>query len=74
MGRFVVGSHCSRRRNPGLQIEMKRSLYLNEETLEPHEQEIAKLHDQIQDLVDEFCCWYTEEVEGKECHMTDLSE
>lgn len=71
MGRYVVGTHCSRLHTPGIQIEMKRSLYMDEETLEPYENVIKKLQGEIETLVEEFCAWYKPKQRAAE--LVDLS-
>jgi len=71
-GRYILGTYANRLRTPGVQIEIKRSVYMNEETLEPYEDAIDRLHSEIQELVISFCAWY--EV-GKDTRpLTDMSE
>ncbi len=50
-GKFILGFHCNRRHFPGIQIEFRRDLYLNEKTLAPKLKEIKKLNNLIQALV-----------------------
>lgn len=54
-GRYVIGYHCSRNRRkgiPGLQLEINQALYTNPKTLEPKADQIKKLKQEIQILVD----------------------
>src|SRR3989339_46134 len=46
-GHFVLGYHCHRQRIPGIQIEINRKLFMNEETLEPNNNQIKLLNKQI---------------------------
>ncbi|MFA6259092.1 MAG: N-formylglutamate amidohydrolase [Candidatus Peribacteraceae bacterium] len=69
-GRYIVGSYCSRHRTPGIQIEINRALYLDEDTLEPRDDAIAKLHEQFTNLLDAFCTWDDQHAAKR---MTDMS-
>jgi len=71
IGRYIIGIHCSRLRTPGIQLEMKRSLYMDEDTLDPQEGNIERLHEEFRQLVGEFCRW---EEAGRPAHMVDLSD
>jgi len=53
-GRSILKLHCSKKRTPGLQIEINRKLYLNEDTLERNRKAIKKFNQEITDLVDEI--------------------
>jgi len=53
-GKYTLGFHCHRNRLPGIQIELNRSLYLNEKTLSPKKTMIAKLHTLITELVEQI--------------------
>lgn len=70
MGRYTVGVHCSRLGVPGIQIELSRALYMNEETLAPHEDAIERLHRQFQELVDEFSTWHAKRPTSHICDLT----
>ncbi len=72
-GRYIISTYCSRVATPGIQIEINKKLYLNEETLEPYDNEITKLHAMFNELVTEFCNWY-DVTDPTEKPMTDLSE
>lgn len=51
-GHYIIGYHCSRRRTPGLQIEINKRLYLDEKTLEKNDEQIAKLNGQLKEIVE----------------------
>lgn len=53
-GKFILGFHCHRRTLPGIQIEFRRDLYLNEKTLAPKKKEIEKLNKLMEQLVVEM--------------------
>lgn len=69
-GRYIIGTYANRFRTPGIQIEVNRKLYLNEESLEPDEIAIARLAAEMTQTVQEFCDWSTQHPVKK---MTDLS-
>lgn len=69
-GRYIIGSYCSRHRTPGIQIEINRALYLDEETLEPRDNAITELHEQFANLLDAFCAWDDQHAAKR---MTDMS-
>lgn len=71
-GRYITGAYCSRLLTPGIQIEINRKLYMNEETLEPYDDKIAELNEQIQAVLRDFCTYEAER--EKERSMVDLSE
>ena len=73
-GRYILGTYCSRLRTPGIQIEVNRKLYLNEETHEPFDDVITRLNAEMHTLVDRFIDWYGETAPADEKPMTDLSE
>ncbi|HEY5713780.1 MAG TPA: N-formylglutamate amidohydrolase [Candidatus Gracilibacteria bacterium] len=60
IGRYVVGTHCSRNGTPGIQLEINRNLYMNEETLEPDEAAITRLNQEFREIVEGFCLWSEE--------------
>lgn len=72
-GRYILGTYCSRIATPGIQIEINRKLYLNEQTLEPYDDKIAELNTQLNVLVEKFCNWY-DATDPTEKPMTDMSE
>lgn len=53
-GKYILGYHCNRNRFPGLQIEVNRKLYMNEETLDPYDDRIATINRHIYDLTESF--------------------
>jgi len=55
MGRYVIGTHCSRLRVPGIQIEFNRSLYMDEVTLEANEPGVERLRHDVRDFVHALC-------------------
>lgn len=57
-GRYILGTYCSRLYMPGIQIEINRKLYLDEETLIPRDADIKRLHSEFDELVTQFCGWY----------------
>lgn len=73
-GRYILGTYCSRIGLPGIQIEVNRKVYMNEETLEPNEAAIKKLHGEFAELVARFCAWYEGATPAEDKPMTDLSE
>lgn len=52
LGKYVIEKHCKKNRTPGIQLEINRSLYLNEKTLKPKKREIARLNTIITELVE----------------------
>lgn len=70
-GRYVIGTHCSRLGVPGIQVEINRSLYMNEETLAPDDSAVSRLYQEFLELVKRFCKWYKKPKPDHE--MTDLS-
>lgn len=70
MGRYTVGVHCSRLGVPGIQIEFSRALYMNEDTLVPHDDAIERLHRQFQDIVDQFSAWHAQRPAPHLCDLT----
>lgn len=70
-GRYIVGTYCSRVRMRGIQIEINRGLYMNEQNLKPDEEAIAKLNRQIKQAIELFCEW--DEEHGSDRHIIDLS-
>jgi N-formylglutamate deformylase len=72
IGRYVIGTHCSRDKIPGIQIEINRRLYMNEKTLEKDVNAIKECREEFITLVDSFCEW--EEVNRKtRGQLCDLS-
>jgi N-formylglutamate deformylase len=71
IGRYVVGTHCSRKWLPGVQIELNRSLYMDEQSLEPRDPDIEHLRKVFVEIVEEFCAW--DEGRGSEEALCDLS-
>jgi formiminoglutamase len=51
-GKFILGSHCSRKGLPGVQVEFSRKLYMHEKTLRPRQKDLKKLNRLIAELVD----------------------
>lgn len=51
-GKYVLGYHCSRKGLPGFQIELRRDLYMNEETLEPYPKKIKMFNTIMHELVE----------------------
>lgn len=51
-GKYVLGYHCSRRGLPGIQIEINRKLYMNENTLRPYKGKIKELNEMMKELVE----------------------
>ncbi len=73
-GRFILGTYCSRLYFPGIQIEINRKLFLDEKTLEPHEENIQKLHAEFDELVTKFCNWFKGPMKPEEKAPVDLSK
>ncbi len=71
-GRYITGAYCSRLRTPGIQIEINRKLYMNEQTLEPYADKIAQLNTQICTVLQDFCTY--EAGRSAQRSMVDLSE
>lgn len=70
-GRYILGRYCNRQGLPGIQIEINRALYLDEETLQPNTGAIAHFNQQLNQLVDEFCDWWQTRDQAK---LVDMSE
>lgn len=73
IGRYVVGTHCSRKTMPGVQIELKRSLYMDEVSLEPNEVSIARFNGQFRAFVASFSAWDEKRSPKEKVHICDLS-
>ena len=73
-GRYILGTYCSRIGLPGIQIEFNRALYLDEQTLEPRNKDIQKLHLEFDDLVTSFCHWFEGPQDIAETDPVDMSE
>ena len=71
-GRYITGAYCSRLGTPGIQIEINRKLYMDENTLEPYEEAIATLNGQLQAITEDFCAYEDERANKRS--MVDLSE
>ena len=71
-GRYILGTYANRFRTPGIQIEINKKLYMNEETFEPFDEKIKAFNALFAECVDAFCGWYEEH--GTDRHMVDLSE
>lgn len=70
-GRYILGTYCNRNVIPGIQIEIRRDLYMDERTLEPDARAIAHFNGIFQRLIDEFCKWDDDHLVK---HVTDLSQ
>ncbi|MDH3324174.1 MAG: N-formylglutamate amidohydrolase [Candidatus Peregrinibacteria bacterium] len=53
-GKYVLGFHCHRRNLPGIQVEINRSLFLNEKTLAPKKKKIEQLNLEMKELAYEI--------------------
>lgn len=51
-GKYVIGYHCSRKILPGFHIEIRRDLYMNEETLAPYPDKIQHFNALMTELVE----------------------
>jgi N-formylglutamate deformylase len=71
IGRYVVGTHCSRKGTPGIQIEMNRGMYMNEDSLELYQTKSDKLKEDFGELVEAFCEW--DESSDRTTYLCDLS-
>jgi formiminoglutamase len=58
-GRFTIGYHCHRDTLPGLQVELRRELYMNEKTLEPDDAAITRIRDELRAMVGDFAEWHS---------------
>ena len=54
-GNYILGYHCHRTLFPGIQLEIKESLYMNDKTLRPRKKHVAELNEQVGQVVKEFC-------------------
>lgn len=72
-GRYILGTYCSRIGFPGIQIEVNRGVYMNEETLEPNDAVIKRLNSEFAELVARFCEWYKGASLPQDKPMTDVS-
>lgn len=70
-GRYILGTYANRFRTPGIQIEINRKLYMDEQSLEPYEMEITKFNVMMNELMDAFCIW---DEANPVRQMIDLSE
>lgn len=73
-GRYVLGTYCSRIGLPGIQIEINRKLYMNEQTLDPNDTAITHLNFEFAELVSSFCQWYQGPQDTEDKELVDLSE
>jgi N-formylglutamate deformylase len=73
-GRYILGTYCSRILIPGIQIEINRKLYLNEQTLDPRDTDIKKLQSEFSELTSEFCQWFTGAEKTEKKDPVDMSE
>lgn len=73
-GRYILGTYCSRMHLPGIQIEFNRSLYLNEETHESHNENIQRLNMEFDELVTRFTTWFKGPQKTEEKNPVDMSE
>ncbi|MFH0776462.1 MAG: N-formylglutamate amidohydrolase [Patescibacteria group bacterium] len=51
-GGFLLKKFCGKRNPPGIQLEIKRSLYLDEKTLKVRGRDVARLRGTIEELVE----------------------
>lgn len=54
MGKYNIGFHCLREELPGIQIEINRAVFMNEKTLEAYPEQIDKLHEEMEELVEKL--------------------
>lgn len=73
-GRYILGVYANRLRTPGIQIEINRGLYMNNETFEPFNDVIERMNAEFVQIVDDFVAWYVPETHSSDRPMTDLSE
>ncbi|MFH1375401.1 MAG: N-formylglutamate amidohydrolase [Patescibacteria group bacterium] len=52
IGGYIINKYCSKKSPPGIQLEIKRSLYLDEKTLRVRPRDVTKLHKVIAELVE----------------------
>lgn len=53
-GAYLIGSHCSRKGLPGIQIEINEKLFMNEKTRRPYKRKIQELRKTMAWLVKEI--------------------
>lgn len=53
-GKYVLGYHCSRKNLPGIQIEINRRIYMDEETLEKNQEQVDMLNKMLTEIVNSF--------------------
>ncbi len=51
-GKYVLGYHCSRKIFPGIQVEIRRDLYMDEKTLKPHPEKIRLFRAIMTELIE----------------------
>jgi N-formylglutamate amidohydrolase len=52
LGRYIIQKYCAKKNPPGIQLEIKRSLYLNEKNLRPKKAGVIKMNKVIARLTD----------------------
>lgn len=73
-GRYILGVYANRLNTPGIQIEINRKLYMNNETFEPFNDVVERMNKEFQQIVHDFVTWYEPKTLSDDRPMTDLSE
>jgi N-formylglutamate deformylase len=63
-GAYLIGSHCSRKGLPGIQIEINEKLFMNEKTRRPYKRKIQELRK----IMASLCKEIAEEIEKAEAN------
>ena len=53
-GKYILGYHCSRKHLPGIQIEINRKHYMDENSLQKNPKRVRELNALIKEVVKEF--------------------
>lgn len=69
-GAYLIGSHCSRKGLPGIQIEVNEKLFMNEKTRRPYKRKIEELRKIMALLVQEIA----EEIEKNDQRKASTSQ
>lgn len=72
-GRYIIGVYANRMRTPGMQIEINRKLYMDNETFEPFPDVVTRMNGEFMQIVDDFVQWFEPSVSSRNKPMTDLS-
>ncbi|MCA9333607.1 N-formylglutamate amidohydrolase, partial [Candidatus Saccharibacteria bacterium] len=72
-GRYILGVYANRLSTPGIQIEINRKLYMNNDTFEPFDDVIERMNTEFNNIVRDFVEWFEPKTDSRDRPMTDLS-